>query len=76
MDMTAVDVTDVPDAGEGDEVILLGRSSSCLLDADVWADLLGTIPYEVLCGISPRVPRVYRDSSQTPATSVLGRDSS
>ena len=62
MDMMAVDVTDIPDAGEGDEVILLGRSSRCRLDAEVWADLLGTIPYEILCGISTRVPRVYRES--------------
>jgi alanine racemase len=62
MDMTAVDVTDIPAAAEGDEVILLGRSSSRRLDAEAWADLLGTIPYEVLCGISPRVPRFYHES--------------
>jgi alanine racemase len=61
MDMMAVDVTDIPEAGEGEEVILLGRSSRCRLDAESWAGLLGTIPYEVLCGISPRVPRLYRE---------------
>ncbi len=62
MDMAVIDVTDIPEAQEGDEVILLGRSPSHKLDADDWADLLGTIPYEVLCGISPRVPRVYKES--------------
>ena len=44
---------------EGEEVILLGSSSSCCVNADVWAGILGTIPYEILCGISPRIPRVY-----------------
>jgi alanine racemase len=60
MDLIAVDVTDIPGAKLGDEVILLGSSPSCCADAAAWAGLLGTIPYEVLCGISPRVPRRYR----------------
>ena len=59
MDMIVADITDIPEAGEGDEVILLGSSPSCRIDAQDWADLLGTIPYEILCAISPRVPRVY-----------------
>ncbi len=65
MDMAVIDVTGIPEAQEGDEVILLGRSSKCRLDAEVWADLLGTIPYEVLCGISLRVPRLYKESRST-----------
>ena len=69
MDMAVVDVTDIPGAQEGDEVILLGSSSSCRLDAEVWADLLGTIPYEVLCGISLRVPRCYGKSRSKAACS-------
>ena len=59
MDMIVADITDVPGAEVGDEVILLGSSADCRVDAADWASLLGTIPYEVLCGISPRVPRVY-----------------
>ncbi len=59
MDMIVADITDLPEVGEGDEVIVLGSTTSCRMDAAVWADLLHTIPYEVLCGISPRVPRVY-----------------
>jgi len=60
MDLIAVDVTDIPSAGLDGEVILLGSSPNCRLDAAAWAGLLGTIPYEILCGISPRVPRRLR----------------
>ncbi len=59
MDMTAVDLTDLPEVREGDEVILLGSSRHCCMDAREWADILETIPYEILCGIAMRVPRIY-----------------
>jgi alanine racemase len=59
MDMIVADITDLPGVTEGAEVTLLGASGRFRFDAASWADLLGTIPYEVLCGISPRVPRVY-----------------
>jgi len=59
MDMIAVDLTDRQDVHEGDEVILLGSGNSCRVTADVWADTLETIPYEILCGIASRIPRVY-----------------
>jgi alanine racemase len=59
MDMIVVDVTDVAEAREGDEVILLGSSACCRIDAAAWAEILGTNPYEVLCGIGPRVSRIY-----------------
>jgi len=42
----------------GDEVVLLGRQGSEEITADEWAELLGTISYEVLCDIGPRVPRL------------------
>jgi alanine racemase len=42
----------------GDEVVLLGRQADAVVTATEWADLLGTINYEVLCAIGPRVPRV------------------
>jgi alanine racemase len=63
MDMIAVDLTDLPEVGEGNEVILLGSSAHCRMMADEWASLLDTIPYEVLCGIASRVPRIYSKSS-------------
>ena len=43
----------------GDEVVLLGRQGAEEVSANEWARLLGTIGYEVTCGISARVPRVY-----------------
>ncbi len=57
MDLTIIDLTPVPDAEAGDEVTLIGPG----IDAEVMADRRGTIVYEVLCGISKRVPRVYCD---------------
>jgi alanine racemase len=59
MDMIVVDVTDLPEVREEEEVILLGSAPDCCVDAAVWAGLLHTIPYEILCGLSPRVPRFY-----------------
>ncbi len=58
MDMTMLDVTDVPGVREGDEVVLIGSSGSEKITAADLAAKTGTIPYEVLCGISARVPRV------------------
>jgi alanine racemase len=43
----------------GDEVVLLGRQGDTLITAEDWAEALGTISYEVVCGIGPRVPRRY-----------------
>jgi len=59
MDLTLLDVTENPQVTVGDEAILLGRSGSCTLTAQELADMAGTIPYEILCGISKRVPRRY-----------------
>ncbi len=54
MDTTMVDITDI-DAKEGDAVIIFGEA----LPVKEISDKLGTIPYEVLTSISPRVKRVY-----------------
>jgi len=59
MDMTMLDVTDVPGVREGDEVVLIGSSGSETITAADLATKTNTIPYEVLCGISARVPRFY-----------------
>jgi alanine racemase len=55
MDMTMVDVTDLPGVASGDEVILFGKELP-ITDLALWA---GTIPYEIMTGISQRVQRVY-----------------
>jgi alanine racemase len=56
MDQLMVDCGDHPVA-VGDEAVLLGRQGDETITADEWAALLGTIGYEVVCGISARVPR-------------------
>lgn len=60
MDMMMVDVTDVPGAAVGDDAVLIGRSGGQAIRADDLARWSGTISYEILCGISKRVPRIYR----------------
>jgi alanine racemase len=59
MDQIVIDCGRVDEAkvSVGDEVVLLGRQGTEEITATEWADLLGTISYEVLCDIGPRVPR-------------------
>ena len=60
MDQTVVDVTDVPGVSAGDAVVLVGRqgpASISITEFSRWAD---TIPWETLCSVTKRVPRVYR----------------
>lgn len=59
MDMTMVDVTDVPDAKTGDTVVLIGRQEQETITAQDVASWQGSISYEVLCTIGPRVRRSY-----------------
>jgi len=62
MDWILVDVTELPDVQVGDRVTLLGRDGNECISAEEWADKVDSITYEVFCGISKRVPRVYVDS--------------
>ena len=55
MDMCMVDITDIEDAEVGDEVLVFGGGR----EVDNIAKAAGTIPHEILCSVSPRVPRVY-----------------
>ncbi len=55
MDMTMIDVTDIPNVKEGDDVIIIGNEIT-LQQIAAWAQ---TIPYEIMTGISQRVKRVY-----------------
>jgi alanine racemase len=61
MDITLVDITGIPGVDVGDEVTLLGQSARRKITAWEHASHAGTIPYEVLCNISKRVPRRYVD---------------
>jgi alanine racemase len=55
MDMTMIDITGIPDVREGDEVVVFGKE----LSVNQLAHWAGTIPYEILTGVSQRVKRVY-----------------
>jgi alanine racemase len=59
MDLTLIDVTDIPNVSVGDEVTLIGKADGCSITAAEIARDLGTIPYEILCSIGKRVPRIY-----------------
>jgi len=59
MDMTMIDVTGIPGVALYDEVVLLGAQGADRITAQEIADRTHTIPYEVLCAVSARVPRVY-----------------
>ncbi|MGB9662457.1 MAG: alanine racemase [Moorellaceae bacterium] len=59
MDYCMIDVTAIPDVEVGDEVVLFGRQGEACLPVEEVAGWLGTISYEVLCGVSHRVRRIY-----------------
>lgn len=59
MDQIVIDVGN-DEHGVGEEVVLLGAQGDEEITADEWAAELGTISYEVVCSIGPRVPRNYR----------------
>ena len=62
MDFTMVDVTGIEGVEPGDEVIIIGRQGEREITAEEVAASLGTISYEITCGISSRVPRIYTNS--------------
>jgi alanine racemase len=68
MDLTMIDVTEVPGVAEGDEVVLVGSQRDASLSAEEVAEAAGTIAYELLCGIGPRVPRRYLDDANGEAS--------
>jgi alanine racemase len=60
MDLTLIDVTEVADATLGDEVVIIGRQGELEITAEEIAAQIATISYEITCGISDRVPRIYK----------------
>ncbi len=61
MDLSVADVTAIPAAALGDEVVLLGRQGTERIQPEDHAALAGTSVYEILCGIGARVPRIMVD---------------
>ncbi|TRZ95448.1 alanine racemase [bacterium] len=60
MDQVMVDVGDNP-VKIADEVVLIGRQGKNMISAEELAEISGTIPYEVVCGLGSRIPRIYQD---------------
>lgn len=58
MDQIMIDVTDIPDVKTGDIVTILGKEGNIEISADTWAEILGTISWEILCGFKHRLPRI------------------
>ena len=61
MDQFMTDISDIGGVSVGDEVTLIGKDGCDIITADDIAELCGTIGYEIVCGISGRVPRIYID---------------
>jgi alanine racemase len=64
MDQIVVDCGPGTEVSVGDEVVLIGRQGDAHRSATDWAQTLGTISYEVLCGIGPRIPRLVVDAEE------------
>lgn len=73
MDMCMADLTDVPGAAEDDEAVIIGRQGEETISAADVADLCGTISYEILCGVSARVPRLYLKGGRLTGVETLTR---
>ena len=61
MDMTLIDVTEVQGVEEGDEVVLFGEQEGQVIQVEEMATKGETIPYEILCNVGKRVPRIYNN---------------
>ena len=73
MDMCMVDVTDVPGVAVDDEVVIIGSQGSETVTADELGELAGTISWEILSGITARVPRLYLRGGAIVAETTLNR---
>lgn len=61
MDQTLVDVGGVPSVRRWDEVTLIGHDGRAGVSAEDLAKLIGTIPYEIVCSVHSRIPRIYKN---------------
>ena len=69
MDMSMIDLTDMPGVDVGDEVEVFGERNPI----EVMADMAGTIPYELVCAVSKRVPRIYIEHGEVVSRELLLR---
>ena len=73
MDMCMADVTGVPGVAPDDEVVIMGRQGAEAIDADELAGLADTISWEILAGVSARVPRLYLRNGVAVAETTLNQ---
>ena len=59
MDYFMVDVTDIEDVSQGDTVTLLGKDGDCEISVETLADWSHSFPYEMICTVGKRIPRIY-----------------
>ena len=59
MDMCLIDVTDIPGIAMGEEAVIFGSQGKAQIQVEELAAQAETIPYEILCGVGKRVPRIY-----------------
>jgi alanine racemase len=64
MDQMMVDVSNIPEAREGDPVTLIGSDGSLRISMEELGDLSGRFNYELACNISPRVPRLFKGGTK------------
>jgi alanine racemase len=73
MDMCMADVTGIPGVAPDDEAVIMGEQGGERIDADELAGLADTISWEVLAGITARVPRIYLRGGDAVAVSTLNQ---
>ena len=76
MDQITVDVSDIEDVSQNDEVVLIGSQGKVSVTATELGSLAGTINYEILTSMSPRVPRVYVQGGEVVEVTGLNHNHS
>ncbi|HTR96812.1 MAG TPA: alanine racemase [Candidatus Acidoferrales bacterium] len=71
MDLTMIDVTGVPDVEVGDEVVLFGEQAGAAIPVEEFAAWSDTLPYEVMCTLGKRVPRLYARAGRAVRMTTL-----
>jgi alanine racemase len=70
MDQLMIDISNLPDLEPGEPVTVLGQDGASQISADDWAERLGTISWEILCGFKHRLPRVTISSDELAEASL------
>ena len=68
MDQFMIDVTDIPEAAQGDKVTLIGREGQEMITVEMLGELSGRFNYELVCDLGKRIPRVYTKSGKILCT--------